>query len=405
MAIFQRFDPRKQINLVIAQMNAGDYLGALKVCEKVMQRLPRHPEGARLMGQIYERLGNDHKAAALYRIALDERPISPNFVAYGHACQRLGERVEATLVFERGLKVAPESVEIMTALSEIYEERKLWPKAVGMRKAISDRDPDNLDALFNLAHCTYLAHLLDETVILCTRLLNRDPDHPYGLRLLADCMLYRKHHERALELYERALKVKPDDWDGHFQMAEIYLTIGERESAIRHFQLCIRHKNEHKDAHERLIELYTQDREWLEAKIVIQHRLAIGDTSLKLLIDLGDVCQKLGEYEEAATAYQNARNIGRSDRDLDARYVTAAIHAGRAKDVLNLTHELASEDQLNIRHQHLYALALLAVGEQEKAAEVLKGIPASETANPEFVALQERFLKEAPSSGTEGTQA
>jgi tetratricopeptide (TPR) repeat protein len=218
-------------------------------------------------------------------------------------------------------------------------------------------------------------------------------------------MFYRKHHERALELYERALKVRPDDWDGHFQMAEIHFSVGDRAAATRHFQLCIRHKNEHKEAHERLIEIYRQDRRWLEAKTVIQHLRALGDTSLGPLIELGDACQKLGEYDEAAAAYQSARSASRSDRGLDAKYVAAAIHAGRARESLSLAHEMAVEDQLNIHYQHLFALALLAVGERDRAAEVLKGIPASEKANPEFVALQERLLKGAPAPDTEGTPA
>jgi len=405
MALFRKFDPKRQIHLVIAQMNAGDYLGALKICERVMSKAHRHPEAARLMGQIYEHLGNHRKAADCYKIALDEKPNSTNFLAYGNTCQRLGRRQEATQVFERGLTFAPSAVDIMAALAEIYEERKVWPRAVGLRKAISDRNTDDLDALYNLARCTYLANLLDEAVALSTRLLNKDPDHPDGLRLLGELMVYRRHHVRALELYDRALKVRPDDWDGHFKMAEIYLTTGDRESAVCHFQFCLRYQSAHPEAHERLIELYQEARKWLEAEVVIKHFLASCGESFRYLVELGDVCDKQDEHDEAANAYHRARKVGKADSELDAKYVAAAIHAGRAEEVLNLAQRLAFEDQLSVHYQHLYALALLAVDQRDKAVGVARATPASRAEHPEFFALREKLLNETAAPGLEGSTA
>jgi len=405
MALFRKFDPKRQIHLVIAQMNAGDYLGALKICERVMSKAQRHPEGARLMGQIYEHLGNHRKAGDYYKIALDEKPNSTNFLAYGNTCQRLGRRQEAMQIFERGLTFAPDSVEIMAALAEIYEERKVWPRAVGLRKAISDRNTDDLAALYNLAHCTYLANLLDEAVILCTRLLSKDPDHPDGLRLLGELMIYRRHYERALELYDRALKVRPDDWDGHLKMGEVCLATGDRQSAVRHLQFCLRYKNDHLEAHERLIELYQEDWKWLEAEVAIRHLLACHGESFQHLVALGGACDKQDEHDEAATAYQRARQVGATDKVLDSKYVAAAIHAGRAEEVLKIAQRLAFEDQLNVQYQHLYVLALLALDERDKAVDVARAALVSREEHPEFFALREKLLNEAESPDLEGSTA
>jgi len=405
MALFRKFVPKKHLHLAIAQMNAGDHLQALQTCEMIMQHAPRHPDGARLMGQICERLGNEQRAATYYRVAVEGKPNYANLVSYGRVCRRLGDLVEATAVLERAHKLEPESVEIMTVLAEIFEERKIWTKAVGMRKAISDQAPDDPDALCDLAHCAFLARLMDEAVTLCTRLLNRAPEHPRGLRLLAECMVHRNHHERAMELYDRALRAQPDDWEGHYQLAGMYLELGDQGTARKHYQSCLRHKADHPEAHRQLIELYKQERMWLEAEIVLKHLLATRGEDRALCAELGDVCYEQLEFNASVTAYQQARNLGPADEALDAKYVSAAIHAGRAEEVVDLAHRLASRSVFNIHYQYLYASSLHCAGDVDGATEVVKGVTASEEDHPEFCRLRTRLLsREAPPQQAEGPE-
>ncbi|MDP6117777.1 MAG: hypothetical protein QGF00_22210 [Planctomycetota bacterium] len=394
MAFFKKVDPKKQIHLVIAQMNSGDYLDAMKSCEKLMQKFPRHAEGSRLMGQVCEKLGNDRKASGFFRIAVEEKPIYANYLAYGNVCRRLNEPGKASELLEKALGASPDSIEFMELLAEIYEERGIWPRAVAMRKGIYDRRNDDADALFRLARCTHMARLLEETAMLCTRLLNQEPEHAKGLRLFAECMLYRNMHERAIELYSRALQAQPDDWEGHFQLAEIYLARDQGANAKRHFQLCIRNNNEHQEAHRKLIDAYKADQDWIEAEIVIKHLVGLGENQ-ELLIELGDVCAAQEEYEAAATAYQQARNSGKSSEELDAKYTDAAIRSGRAEEVFDMAHRLSSGNVFNVQYQHLYALCLMAAGDQEKATELVKGVTASEEEFSEFCTLRSRLLGEA----------
>jgi tetratricopeptide (TPR) repeat protein len=295
---------------------------------------------------------------------------------------------------EKALAASPDSIEFMQLLAEIYEERGNWPRAVAMRKGIYDLRSDDTDYLYLLAKCTHRARLLEETAMLCTRLLNQEPDHARGLRLFAECMLYRNMHERAIELYSRSLQAQPDDWEGHFQLAEIYLSKEQADNAKRHFQLCIRHNNEHKEAHRNLIDTYKANQDWIEAEIVIKHLVGLGE-SQELLVELGGICAAQEDYDAAATTYQQARTAGQSSDDLDAKYIDAAIRAGRAEEVIEMAHRLSSGNVFNVQYQHLYALCLMANHEQAKATELVKGIAASDEKYPEFCMLRTKLLEEA----------
>lgn len=403
MALFRKIEPRKQIHLVIAQINAGDYMAALQACEKLLGKIPRHAEGSRLMGQIWEKLGNDRKAVAYYKIAAEVNPSYANYRSYGHLCRRLGNLDEAVTAFENALEIDHQSVEVTTALAEIYEERSLWPKAVSKRKKILDRDPDDLEALFQLSRCSYRAKLIQEAVILCTRLLNKNPVHAQGLRLLADCMLLRHQQDRALELYQQALHAQPADWEGHYYIATMYLSLEKKDSAIQHFQLCLRHQSTHLQSHRSLIDLYKDSKEWLEAEIVLKHLIVNHGESPELLDELGDLYFAQAQYDSAMTVYQQARSLRTGDNDLDAKFVTAALRAGRAAEVISLAHRLVSNDMFNVHYHYLYALCLLAIGDRAKAIDLVKEVTVSATQHPEFFRLRAALMVESTIPSTPAT--
>ena len=396
MALFRKFEPRKYIHKIIALMNAGEYLEAMETCEWILQKVPRHEEAARLMGQICEKLGNFRKAVNHYKIAVDGSPHYANLRAYGDVCLRLGEYNEAISAFERALERSQDSVDTMSALADIYEEKGYWPKAVGMRKAISDRDPEDCDALFNLVLCTFKAKLMDEAVILCTRLLKIDPLHSRGLRMLADCMLSRHQQQRALELYERSLQSQPDDWEGHFQLANLYYDMHHREQALSSFQSCLRYNNAHIDAHRRLINLYLEAEQWLEAQIALKHLLTTNGESTELLDELGDVSYKQKDYDEAITTWQQIRLQGNSTTQIDAKYVEASIHSGRAHEVHELAASLLSNDVFNHHFRFLHVLCLLAMDERDKALACVQEVAVSSKQHAEFFHLRNKLLSEAP---------
>ncbi|MBI2194462.1 MAG: tetratricopeptide repeat protein [Planctomycetes bacterium] len=398
MSLFRKIEPRKQIHVVIAQINAGDHLAALRTCEKLLERAPRHAEASRLMGQICEKLGNDRKAATHYRVAMEVSPNYANLRAFGHVSRRLGDLDAAVDAFEKAHEIDGHSAEIMTALAEIYEERAFWPKAVGMRKSLSDRNPDDLDALYELARCTCRAKLVQEAVILCTRLLNKNPEHPRGLRLLADCMLSRNQLDRALELYQQALKARPEDWEGHLQLARIYVSLGRNEDAIPHFQGCVRYQSGHPDAHRGLVNLYKESRRWLEAEIVLKHLLIQQGESPEILEELGDLAHAQSEYDQAVTLYQQARNARPGGADLDAKYVTALLHAGRGDQALDLARRLVSHHAFHFHYLYLYTLCLLASGGRAKALETVKEITVSPAQHAELFKLRAKLLGEAGAS-------
>lgn len=401
MSLFSKFDSRKQLHLVITQMNSGDFLGAMNTCERLLQKAPRQAEAARLMGQICEKLGNDRKAIGFYKTAAEVSPIYANLRAYGHMCRKLGEPKEAIAAFEAALERNQDSFEVMTALAELYEEKGIWPRAVGLRKAISDHKPGDSDALFNLCQCAWRARLMDEAVLMLTGLLKHDPLHSRGLRLLAECMLSRGQRERALELFDRSLKVQPDDWEGHLKLAGLCEEIGDPIKAVEHFQFCLRFNHSHPAAHRRLIHLFRQEKRWLEAQVVIRHLITTQGESPELLVELGDISLEQKDYDEASTAYQQARLLGQARPEIDGKYIQASIHCGRAHEVVDLAASLLSRDVFNVHFRFLYALCQVALGQKDLALQSVREAPVSLDQHPEFARLRAKLMSEAaPTMGS-----
>jgi tetratricopeptide (TPR) repeat protein len=113
---------------------------------------------------------------------------------------------------------------------------------------------------------------------------------------------------------------------------------------------------------------------WQNALETVQNETATDEGNAFLWFNLGTIYNSLGQYEEAATAFDQARSIGLPWRMLWYQFgpYEAYYKTGRYEEVLLLT-DVTLKDRPYFEESYYYkGLALAALGDKEAARENLE---------------------------------
>jgi tetratricopeptide (TPR) repeat protein len=126
--------------------------------------------------------------------------------------ERSGKLAPATGHYQVATELAPRNSYFRMNLGNALLKQKLYAEAAAAFRQAVKLDPDNGDALNNLANAYgELNANLDEAVALCERAIRLQPSHrAYYLDTLAGILLKQGKPEEAIAAYEQALAVTTD---------------------------------------------------------------------------------------------------------------------------------------------------------------------------------------------------
>ncbi|HHM24153.1 MAG TPA: tetratricopeptide repeat protein [Bacteroidetes bacterium] len=109
-------------------------------------------------------------------------------------------------------------------LGRLMLERNLFPEAVECFRDALRWDPENVDAVINLARAYYLTELFDEAVSTLRRYEDRFGTFPDVQFWLGAAYLGMQEFPRAIQHLERALEINPHYDAAHFLLGKTYVS-------------------------------------------------------------------------------------------------------------------------------------------------------------------------------------
>lgn len=232
-------------NLAVALEQQEDWAGAAEAWRDMIRRRPRkkdHPD------------------------YLDENQIAALWHHAAECYKRVGNAGEAIICLRNALKYKPDDAEIRRAVSEALVANEQFEAAENELKRLLDKDPDNVEALVQLAYL-YSADSWwrseRKVVETLERVLELDPEHREARDLLATHYVEQGRryanwglYDRAIEHYRQGLERLPDS-------ARLYMYLAMAE----------RHQGDEAEAREHLLKACELDPEDVSTVGAVLHEL------------------------------------------------------------------------------------------------------------------------------------
>ncbi len=190
---------------------AGRVTEAMRVCEAILTRDPRHAEASHLLGVAADAQGDPKRGVTLIAQALSLRETASFRSNHGMVLGHLGRHAEALDDYDRALELRPNYPEALNnrgvsldALQRPFEAEQAYRRAVGLR-------PGYADAWANLGNTLRALGRPEEAVAACERALALRPEYPAALTNLGHALRDLDRLEASEAALRRALALAPTD--------------------------------------------------------------------------------------------------------------------------------------------------------------------------------------------------
>jgi len=391
MALGFGFNKAKVLNSAEKYVQQGKLQNAITEYEKVVKEDPKDLTVLNTIGDLYARLGQTDRATAFFR-------------RVGDAYATDGFTVKAIAMYKKLTKLAPNSIEALQKLAELYTQQGLYNDARQQYVALADHwmranDLDNAAKIFqkmleldpeNAAMQTKLADLY-------IRMGKRDDAKEIYFRA-ADSLYQRGAMDAADEALGRILGIEPGNSRALLKRALIASDSGDGAAAIQNLKK-IPEIESNADGLSVLLRAHLQTKDYVNGEAIARKLAAEHDdlsgiqAVAEALLSSGSIQQSLGLYREFSGQFGPAESMQHAVdaalqkvtddapslqmirdmfRDLgdQARYneatellAHALVHAGELQQARDLYWELCEREPENPIHQQHYRQVLIKLGE------------------------------------------
>ncbi|MCX7117736.1 MAG: tetratricopeptide repeat protein [Legionellales bacterium] len=320
-----------------------------------------------------------------------------------------GQLPQAILCYEELLQSAPEHLEALCCLAEIYAKLNDMPNTILMLSralALNTADPRLHN---NLANAYKKSHDLDKAFHHYLNALQIDPQYAEAHHNLA--ILYAQLGEipQAIEHYQITLQISPDFWPAHHHLGLLFLKQNEFEDAMTQFKQVLATHPSHLEAHfyigvlhleasqarrcttssNSLQEIpsyalrapsphvlgegnkegsYSEANELLEAEQAFQQVLETNPEHIQAIINLGVISLKREEGQQAIEHFTHALALDNNDQDARNNLAATFMHHDRFENALMHYDVLQKKDPNNIEYLYNMGVAQMALGHLSEAS-------------------------------------
>ena len=299
-----------------------------------------------LLAGLYEELGNDKKALAAYRSAVEQRPANPDArKALLRILARVGNRTELIEEYKRLIRKVPHEPEYELELAELY---------------FKDGKPEQAVALLDRVSRRYASDAaIHESV--------------------ADLLIRHSGPEARIEReYEQLMRLEPREEQHVIQLGEFYIGINKTAKAKAVWKKLLGLHAEKSKGHLSLAQLYGDHEMIPEAMEHFQKAIALEKESPKLHRTFAQFLEKSNRLSEAQSHWRKvAELLGPGDpglREARQRVVGLMARQGSLERALASLEQTARHPAEGAADTFLLAEGYLHLKEFEKAARVLERV-------------------------------
>ena len=120
-------------------------------------------------------------------------------------------------------------------VAQVYMQYKKWTVALELLEKGRDKNPRNIDILFELTHCYEMLEEFDKALANQLHILEINPFVSEAWFNLGQLYFSTQNYTKALEAYDYALAINPKDMHACLQKAHILLNLERFDEAIEHY--------------------------------------------------------------------------------------------------------------------------------------------------------------------------
>lgn len=373
-------------NLSVAYYYAGRYDEAIREAQQAIVMAPDEINWRFNLGAAYSKKGDYERAVAAYEAAVDLARRLPDetrsllrsgLIGLGRSCELAEQYGKALDAYREALVFAPEDIELMTGVGNIYFRQGKLAEAKEMYQQVIAIDPTHQLASYNLGLVYARTGRYDRAIALFTRArdltegalgtvegssLNRadrtrteriaafrreigkmggsgprqvraarPPPYTYALGIT----YYEQHNdEEALNAFARALEEDPSLAEAHLYIGNIYTRQNRLDAAIDAYQDALRVNPEFPEAYNNLGSLYAEQGRTDEAMTAYRQALEHNARFHDARTNLGLLYAEAGRYEEAIEAYQTVIKSGAGIPEAHNNLCMVYLHQNRIEEAI-----------------------------------------------------------------------
>ena len=283
----------------------------------------------------------------------------------------------ALVSLEKALELEPSSFVLTRDLAFLYLRQNNTGKAVQLAERLTERDPENIDALLLYVQLKKDDISDDELLETLTRILALDPENKETYLRLGKIYMEKEDYLKALDLFGQMVEYFPDYYVSAFYLGEVYNQLGDYESAQAYFAKSIDLEPDLVEPRFRLIDIYRMDDEAASPQKIInlyEEILDIETDNYKAFMGLALQYYKIGQMEQARDMFAElARNTIE-----DSRMVLLAIEDDlndkHYEDLTVIFREMLKTDPQDSTLNFLNGMVYQAADDPKKAIEFYKRV-------------------------------
>ena len=305
------------------------YTEAIKAYEALIEKGIPNPDGSRtplrqsqkdsiqlMLGQSYEKTGEDAAALRIFREIIDGNPNGSYATRAVHRLANLHwaryQFREAILQCKQILKQHPDTAAAATAAYLVGQYEQAEGKseaAIESYKYFLDNFPTSpyrttaVNKLIQL-YITNLRYEAAEKLI--QERMQQYPEDSTLLEQLAELYQKQNDYPKALELYRKAIEQNPNNTNLRKKLGALYAETGKTSQAVAEWQKLVTGSPNQPDRHQQLGTIYLSHKMYPEAIAAYREAIRLNPQDGYLYTQLAAAYKIQGKIQEAADVYIDA---------------------------------------------------------------------------------------------------
>ena len=204
--------------------------------------------------------------------------------------------MEAKRILQNGLKKFPKNIELLLLMAEIYFSKKLFRKAIGVYHDILRIEPDNSNAIFQLANSFMAINEYKLAIDYYDKLFSNFPELLYN-----KAFAYSKigRNDKSIEILENIFYYKITSLLPYVFLAELYFLDGRHKDSIKTLEKAQQQFGKRGNTSYLMGLAYFNLNNVLKAYVEFENAEKLNVNSANFYKNYALTCNKIGKTEKA----------------------------------------------------------------------------------------------------------
>ncbi len=285
---------------------------------------------------------------------------------------KAGDLLGAIQNYQIALETAPNRADILSNLGAAYVGLGRFAEAiVEYKKALAIQDDASIR--LNLGLALYKAGGLDEAILEFRHVLTSDAQNTQAALLLADCLLQTGADQEVVDLLSPREAAFGDDLAYAYLLGTAYLRTGDTQRGERLVDRIFR-KGESAEGHLLMGMAHLNKRDYQNATKELARAVELNDALPNVQLLYGRALLGSGDREKALRVFKTA--VAQQPDSFDANLQLGTLYRLDQKydEAMLYLKRAAAVRPTDVALRHGTAATYLALGDAEKARELLEGV-------------------------------